>query len=41
MTECAGPGDTATLETLRSNPIIQQLVEERIAVLDSKMKVEL
>ena len=34
-------GTTATLDTLRSNPIIQQSVEERIAVLESKMKAEL
>ena len=42
-TGCQGTQDlgiTATLDTLRSNPMIQQLVKERIAVLESKMKAE-
>ena len=34
-------GTTVTLDTLRSNPMIQQLVEERIAVLQSNMEAEL
>ena len=32
---------TATLEALKANPFIQQLVEESVAVLESKMKSEL
>ena len=32
---------TATLEALKANPFIQQLVEERVAVLESCMKSEL
>ena len=34
-------GQTMTLETLRTSPIIQQLVEERIAVMESRMHTEL
>ena len=34
-------GQSMTLETLRTNPIIQQLVEERIAVMESRMRTEL
>ena len=30
-----------SLEALRANPFIQQLVEERVAVLESRMKTEL
>ena len=32
---------TTTLKALKANPFIQQLVEERVAVLESKMKSEL
>ena len=32
---------TATLEALKANPFIQQLVKERVAVLESRMKSEL
>ena len=32
---------TTTLEALKANPFIQQLVEERVAVLESRMKSEL
>ena len=32
---------TATLEALKANPFIQQLVEERVAVLELRMKSEL
>ena len=32
---------TATLEALKANPFIQQLVEEHVAVLESHMKLEL
>ena len=32
---------TSTLEALKANPFIQQLVEERVAVLESPMKSEL
>ena len=34
-------GQSMTLEALRSNPIIQQLVEERVAVMESRMRTEL
>ena len=34
-------GQPMTLEALRSNPIIQQLVEERVAVMESRMRTEL
>ena len=34
-------GNITSLEALRSNPMIQQLVEERMAILEMKMKAEL
>ena len=30
-----------TLESLRSNPLVQKLVDERVALLETKMKLEL
>ena len=35
------PVNPPTLDTLRSNPLIQQLVEERMAALEAKMKLEI
>ena len=41
VTAGATMASTATLEALKANPFIQQLVEERVAVLESRMKSEL
>ena len=41
VTAGATMASTATLEALKVNPFIQQLVEERVAVLESCMKSEL
>ena len=35
------PANQPTLDSLRSNPLIQQLVEERIAALEARMKLEI
>ena len=35
------PMNPPTLDTLRSNPLIQQLVEERMAALETRMKLEI
>ena len=37
----SNPMNPPTLDTLRSNPLIQQLDEERMAVLEAKMKLEI
>ena len=34
-------GTTQMMDMLRSNPLIQQMVEERMAILEAKMKIEL
>ena len=34
-------GPAPTIDMLRSNPLIQQMVEERMALLKAKMKLEL
>ena len=34
-------GTTQMMDMLRSNPLIQQMVEERMAILETKMKIEL
>ena len=41
MTAGMTEASTATLEALKANPFIQQLVEERVAVLESRMRSEL
>ena len=37
----ADVGSAPTIDVLRSNPLIQQMVEERMALLEAKMKLEL
>ena len=37
----SNPVNPPALDTLRSNPLIQQLVEERMAALEAKMKLDI